>query len=69
VVQLHLGNTNAAFGWLNKSYETREYFPGEFQHPLDDLLFDEYWDAVRGDLRYQALLDKIGFTKAMRPRP
>jgi tetratricopeptide (TPR) repeat protein len=68
VAQIHLGDTNAAFAWLNRSYESREHYPGEFQRPLESLVFDEHWDGVRDDPRFQELLDKIGFTKVMRPR-
>ena len=62
-----LGHADDAFKWLNKSYETRERFAG-FQTRLTNLLFDEYWDSLHDDKRFKDLLDKIGFTKVMRPR-
>ncbi|MEK7676834.1 MAG: tetratricopeptide repeat protein [Verrucomicrobiota bacterium] len=68
VVQIHLGDTDAALGWLNKSYETREHSRESFETPLTYLLFDECWDGLRDDPRFKELLDKIGFTKVMPPR-
>jgi serine/threonine protein kinase/Tfp pilus assembly protein PilF len=64
-IQVRLGHLEQAFKWLNKSYETRERF-GDFQTSLTNLLFDEYWDSVRGDRRFTELLDKVGFTKMRR---
>jgi len=63
VVQVQLGHTNQAFQWLNKSFTTREAETDSWDHPIDDLLFDECWDGLHNDPRFEALVDKIGFTK------
>jgi serine/threonine protein kinase/Tfp pilus assembly protein PilF len=60
VVQIHLGHTNEAFGWLTKAYETREK-AGEMFHQMDFLLFDEYWDGLHEDPQFKALLRKVGY--------
>jgi len=65
VVQIHLGDTNAAMDWLGRSYETHEHWEGEFQTPLEDLLHDDCWDGLRDHPRFKELLDKVGFTKVM----
>jgi tetratricopeptide (TPR) repeat protein len=57
-VQLHLGNTNAAFTLLNRSLQARE-------ENLQNLLFHEVWGRVRDDARYRKLLDEIGLSKVM----
>ncbi|MCI0540588.1 MAG: tetratricopeptide repeat-containing serine/threonine-protein kinase, partial [Verrucomicrobiales bacterium] len=67
-IQCRLGKTNAAFGWLSRSYESRETSGGWFERPLNYLLFDECWDNMRDDPRFEELIEKIGFTKVM-PRP
>lgn len=61
VIQIHLGNTDAAFTWLNKSFQTHE-------EPLQYLLFHQDWDGVRGEPHYKKLLDEVGFSKVMPPR-
>jgi serine/threonine protein kinase len=61
VVHVHLGNTNEVFHWLNKSLQTRESIVGNWQHELDSLIFDEYWDGLRDDPRFKKLLRDVGF--------
>jgi len=65
-IQLHLGHTNDAFYWLNRSYETHEC--QGLSLPLNYLLFDADWDGVHDDPRFRKLLDEVGFTKVMPPR-
>ena len=62
-IQMHLGHTNEAIYWLNRSYETREGVG--WDNPLSGLLFDECWDGLHDDPRFKHLLDEIGFTKVM----
>ena len=63
-LQIQLGETNAALRSLNECYEKRERVGMESR--LIYLIFDECWDGVREDRRFQELLDKIGFTQMMR---
>jgi serine/threonine protein kinase len=63
-IQIHLGNTNAALGWLQKSYDKHEQ-GDDFDAPLNQLLFDDCWDGLHDDPRFKHLLDEIGFTKVM----
>ena len=65
MIQIHLGNTNAALDWLEKSYATRER--GDDFDSLNDLLFDPCWDGLHNNPRFKRLLDEIGFTKVMPP--
>lgn len=65
VVQIHLGDTNSALSWLEKSYQTHERDDG-FETPLTSLLFDECWDGPRDNPRFKGILQKIGFTRMMR---
>ncbi|HZM01590.1 MAG TPA: protein kinase [Candidatus Saccharimonadales bacterium] len=68
VVQVHLGNTDAAFGWLKKSCDIHERrTAGSLDSPLNYLLLDDCWDGSHDDPRFKALLDKIGFTKVKPP--
>ena len=67
VIQIKLGNTNTALGFLRRSYETRESSGPARVWPLQDILIDEYWDGLHDDPQFKELLDKIGFTKVMRP--
>ena len=66
VIQAWLGNTNSAFALLEQSYQTHER-SGRVQDYLTSLLFDEVWDPLHQDTRFQQLLDKVGFTKVMPP--
>ena len=65
-IQIHLGNTNAALDWLEKSYATRER-GDDFETPLNDLLFNPCWDGLHENPRFKRLLDEIGYTKVMPP--
>jgi serine/threonine protein kinase len=67
VIQIHLGNTNAALDWLEKSYATRER-GDDFETPLNDLLYNPCWDGLHNNPRFKRLLDEIGYTKVM-PNP
>jgi tetratricopeptide (TPR) repeat protein len=62
-IQIHLGNTNAALDWLEKSYQSRER--DGFENDLTYLIYDEYWAGLRDNPRFQKLLDEVGFTKVM----
>jgi len=63
VIQIHLGNTNAAFSWLNKSFQTHER--GE---TLTELLFEQCWDGQQHNPEFKKLLDDVSFSKVMPPR-
>jgi tetratricopeptide (TPR) repeat protein len=65
-IQIHLGNTNAALDWLEKSYATHER-GDDFETPLDFLLHDPDWDGLHDNPRFKRLLDEIGYTKVMPP--
>jgi tetratricopeptide (TPR) repeat protein len=66
-IQIHLGNTNAALDWLEKSYATRER-GDDFGTPLNDLLLNPCWDGLHENPRFKRLLDEVGYTKVM-PNP
>ncbi len=66
VIQIQLGNTNAALDWLQKSYATRER-GDDYDTPLNSLLYDPCWDGLRDNPRFKRLLDEVGFTKVMLP--
>ena len=68
VIQIHLGRTNAALDWLEKSYLDRQHDDTSLQHPLVTILYDEYWDGLHHNDRFRALLEKIGLTKVMPPQ-
>jgi pentatricopeptide repeat protein len=57
-----LGDTPGAFKLLNQAYEVHERY-GPVQDRLTGMVLDEVWDPFRHDPPFQALLDKIGFTK------
>jgi len=63
-VRIHLGDTNSALSWLEKSYETHEH-EDDYETPLVYLLFDKCWDGLRDVPRFQTLLQKVGFTRMM----
>ncbi|HSN51156.1 MAG TPA: winged helix-turn-helix domain-containing protein [Woeseiaceae bacterium] len=56
-----LGDTEAAFRWLERAYSIRD--PG-----LAELLVDPLLESLEGDPRYADLLERVGFT-ADRPTP
>jgi serine/threonine protein kinase len=64
VIQIHLGNTNAALDWLEKSYASRER-GYDYETPLNSLLYDPCWDGLHDNPRFRKLLDEIGYTKVM----
>jgi tetratricopeptide (TPR) repeat protein len=66
VVQIHLGDTNAALDWLEKSFVTHER--SGFESAMIYLLLDESWDGLHDHPRFKVLLDRIGFTKVMPPK-
>jgi tetratricopeptide (TPR) repeat protein len=68
VIQMHLGNTNAALDLLEKSYGPPPERHGLTTILADCLLFDECWDELYDLPRFKALLEKIGFTKVMPSR-
>jgi tetratricopeptide (TPR) repeat protein len=61
VIHVHLGEVDKALNMLQKSYETRETNSWGTFHELDFLLLDEYWDGLRDDRRFKALLKNIGY--------
>jgi tetratricopeptide (TPR) repeat protein len=67
VIQIHLGNTNAALDWLQRSYEARERDESTFGPPLlaTSLLYDPHWDGLHNDRRFRRLLDETGLSKVM----
>jgi serine/threonine protein kinase len=67
VIQIHLGNTNAALNFLVQSCDRRECRGGSSEPPLGFVLLDESWDGLHNDPRFKAILDKIGFTKVKPP--
>jgi tetratricopeptide (TPR) repeat protein len=67
VVQIHLGNTNAALTWLEESWAAKER--DGFESPLIGLLFDSSWDGLRNNPRFKKLLDEVGFTQVMPRQP
>jgi len=66
MIQIHLGNKDAALDFLEKSFAAQEGRGRE--NSLNYLLFDESWDGVRDDPRFVAILNKIGYTKVMPAR-
>ncbi len=69
VYQLKLGNTNVALNLLNECARIRQEQDGAAREPnLIWLLFHEFWDDLRDDPQFQAVLDKSGFSKVMPPR-
>ena len=61
IVQIHLGNTNAALDYLERQTVRKE----QSQPYLKDLLFDDCWDPLHEHPRFRALLEQLGFTKVM----
>jgi TolB-like protein/DNA-binding winged helix-turn-helix (wHTH) protein/Tfp pilus assembly protein PilF len=51
-----LGERDAAFGWLEKAYENRDFF-------LTYLKVYPFLDPLRADPRYLRILDRVGFPK------
>jgi tetratricopeptide (TPR) repeat protein len=68
IIQNQLGETEEAFKWLNKSYETHERIGSGYETWLNYLLWHHWWDGLHDDPGFKALLDKVGFTKVMPAR-
>lgn len=69
ICQLELGNRQAALKFLNESLGIAQKPNGFVSEPnLHWLLFHHYWDTVRDDPDFKAILDKVGLSKVMRPR-
>jgi adenylate cyclase len=56
----YLGEDDAGFEWLERSYSRKE-------SELLDIGFDETFDNLRGDPRYQNLLERLGLKQAPSP--
>ena len=67
IIQMHLGNTNAALDLLDKSYDARESF-GSAAGGVNALFFRRCWDGVQDHPRFKALLEKTTFSKVIPPR-
>ncbi len=67
-IQINLGNTNAALDWLEKACALRKSKRAAADPGLHDLLFDEYWDGLHNNSRFQTLLDQIGYSQVMPPQ-
>ena len=50
---VYLGEVNTAFEWLEQSYSRKE-------SQLSDITFDEIFESIRNDPRYQNLLKRLG---------
>jgi serine/threonine protein kinase len=66
VIQMHLGNTDEAFRWLQTCYDRRED-RGDFIAPLIELFYDQSWDGVHDDRRFKTLVHKVGLSKVTIP--
>jgi serine/threonine protein kinase len=67
VIQIHLRDTNKALDFLERSYASHERDSLGMGSTLGHhLLFDEYWDGLHGDHRFQHLLDETGLPQVMR---
>jgi tetratricopeptide (TPR) repeat protein len=67
VIEIHLGDTNAALDWLGKAELTQERYYG-YLPTLSLVLFDHYWDGLHNDPRFKALLERVRLTKVMRSK-
>jgi serine/threonine protein kinase len=65
VIQMNLGNTNAALDWLETAYEVERQTSWHDSSGLNQLLVDPCWKAVREHPRFRQVLYAIGFTKVM----
>jgi TolB-like protein/DNA-binding winged helix-turn-helix (wHTH) protein/Tfp pilus assembly protein PilF len=55
-IYVALGKKDLAFLWLEKAYAVKS--PG-----MTGLKFDQYWDPIRGDQRFQSLLRRVGLSE------
>ena len=60
VIHAEWGDADAAFGWLDRAIEARD--PG-----VSYLLGDDLVDPLRGDPRFQAVLQRVGLDGFPRP--
>ena len=65
IIQIHLGNTNAALDWLETSCRMRERDDDNYQPLLSDLLLDANWDGLHDHPRFKRLLEQTGLAKVM----
>jgi hypothetical protein len=56
-----LGDLDEAFRWLDRAYE-------EHDPTLESLRLEAYWDPIRGDPRYEALLHELNLDTPDRGR-
>jgi tetratricopeptide (TPR) repeat protein len=63
IIQIHVGDTNAALDWLEKTFESQKGRGQE--NEMMYLLFDESWDGLRDLPRFKRLLGEVGFPKVM----
>jgi serine/threonine protein kinase len=66
IIQIHLGNTNAALDLLQKEWDAH-LRDVNYDSNLDMLLYDMEWDGLHEHPLFKKVLDEIGFTKLMRP--
>jgi serine/threonine-protein kinase len=60
-IYVRLGEKEEALDWLDKAYSQRD-------RRLRRLIVDQCWDGLRGELRFQRLLRKVGFVSEYDPR-
>jgi tetratricopeptide (TPR) repeat protein len=63
IIRMQLGDTNGAFDWLEQA-RLADLHDSNWPE-LSTLLYDDYWDGLHGDPRFQRLLDKVGLAKVM----
>ena len=61
LVYLGLGDKNQTIEWLQRSYDERAAW-------MVWLLKDPRWDPMRGDTRFEAIVDRVGFPREARAR-
>jgi len=60
-LDIGLGDVDEAFRWLDRAYE-------EHDPTLESLRLEAYWDPIRGDPRYEAVLHKLNLNTPDRGR-
>jgi serine/threonine protein kinase len=66
VYKMELGDKRAALGLLNEALRIHRQPEGFRAEPnLQWLLFHHFWDPLRGDPEFVALLNKVGLSKVM----
>jgi serine/threonine-protein kinase len=61
LVYLGLGDRNQTLEWLQRAYDERSVW-------MVWLLKDPRWDPMRGDQRFEAIVDRVGFPRDARAR-